>query len=58
MSSIQGQRRREGGRSSEHVPGKDLGIAATPTTVSGDAPTAPSVYMCEMFARVALVLRE
>ena len=37
---------------------KDLGTAATPITVSGDAPTAPSVYMCEMFARVALVLCE
>ena len=37
---------------------KDLGTTATPITVSGDAHTAPSVYMCEMFARVALVLYE
>ena len=31
---------------------KDLGTAAPPITVSGDAPTTPSVYMCEIFARV------
>ena len=37
---------------------KDLGTAAMPITVSGDAPMAPSVYMCEIFARVALVLCE
>ena len=30
----------------------------TPITISGDAPTALSVYMCEMFAEVALVLCE
>ena len=27
---------------------KDLGTAATPITISGDAPTAPSVYICEL----------
>ena len=27
---------------------KDLGTAATPITVSDNAPTAPSVYMCEL----------
>ena len=37
---------------------KDLENATTPITVSGDALTAPSVYMCEMFTRVALVLCE
>ena len=31
---------------------KDLENATTPITVSGDAPTTPIVYMCEMFARV------
>ena len=31
---------------------KDLGTAATPINVSGDAPTAPSVYMSQMVARV------
>ena len=27
---------------------KDLKTAATPITVTGDAPMAPSVYMCEL----------